>query len=256
MPNTKATRQSRSEDDKDTQFVPVFITAQVPLKVLNDFLENSIAGERPRETEMAPVLIDTKDVKSLTTGTEPPLQEEFKSPFQDWTAEQVYEFFLSEIQPLGGELSGEWPAHCFIILDERTAEDGKTCFLCSDVPDYFEEDKVILKTVRAKFRPILEEIMLYETFLWTPSEAGNGALWREDGVFESSEQGPHLRISVMPPLLNSAARRQAISYGLFNENVPGAKERSEEYKRKVKERAEAEERKASLRSADEDSSMS
>jgi hypothetical protein len=75
-------------------------------------------------------------------------------------------------------------------------------------------------------------------------------------VYESQNQGPHMRLSIMPPAFNSVDRRRMVSYGLFNHNVPGAQERSEEYERKRKERAEAEERKTSLRSADEKSSES
>ena len=65
-------------------------------------------------------LMTTTNVKAISTPSKQPMQS-FDSPFLDWTPEKIYEFFLSSIQPLCGSLySGLWPAHTFIILDERT----------------------------------------------------------------------------------------------------------------------------------------
>jgi hypothetical protein len=81
MSNKEETKISRSEQEKDTQFVPVFLTENIPVKVLNDFLELSIAGEEEREVEMAPAIINTKDVKAITSSIKPSLTKGIKSPF-------------------------------------------------------------------------------------------------------------------------------------------------------------------------------
>ena len=145
----------------------------------------------------------------------------FESPYLGWTPSEIYDFYCAVIRPLGDEISGDWTAHTFVILDERTVSD-KTCWLCCDAPDFLEEDKVVLKKVRSDFFKVLEEAMCYETFTRCPSESGDGRLLQTGEVLseEVNKRGDregHMIFSLMPPAFSSGQRRAAISYGLTNE---------------------------------------
>lgn len=132
--------------------------------------------------------------------------------------EECYQFFTLNISDPNNEVAGPWTAHTFVVLDSRTAEDGKTCFLCSDVPDYHERHRVVLKSVRSVFKEVLIEGMCYETFVRRPSESGAGALGAGD-VMTGDEN--YMGLSVMPPLAyaSMAGRRAAISYGIDNSSI-------------------------------------
>ena len=121
--------------------------------------------------------------------------------------------------PLGGEVSGNWPAHTFIVLDGQTAQDRTTCLLCSDVPDFLERERVVLKAVRCAAREALLEAMCYETFVRCPSESGNGALGAGDVVTPENATA-FMGLSIAPPALSSADKRAVASFGLVNHSIP------------------------------------
>lgn len=168
-----------------------------------------------------PALLSTTDISTITapSTSAPPLHS--PSPFIGWTVDDCYQFFLLNISATGNEVSGPWTAHTFVVLDAQTAEDGRTCHLCSDVPDYLERHRTVLKSVRSTFKPVLVEGMCYETFVRRPSESGGGALGAGE-VMTGNEN--FLGLSFMPPLafMEPEERRANLSYGLTNDSIkPG-----------------------------------
>lgn len=129
------------------------------------------------------------------------------------------------------DVVGSWTAHSFIILDGQTASDGKTCVLCSDVPDFLERHRVVLKTLRSIFKPVLEEAMCYETFSHRPSESGMGALGANEVLLELDTYPSYTVLSAQPPLAFSSPeeRRQTISFGLVNNAMPPGRRFWERY---------------------------
>ena len=161
--------------EETLEFVPVFMTAEIPQEVLQDFITAATNGRAEAEI-FRPVIMTTTEISSIKapSTTAPPAQA--TNPFLGWTVDEVYHFFQTSISSPNNEVFGPWTAHTFVVLDQRTANDKSTCFLCSDVPDYLERDRVILKSVRSVFDQSLLEGMCYETFVRRPSESGAGAL--------------------------------------------------------------------------------
>jgi hypothetical protein len=151
----------------------------------------------------------------------------FNSPFLEWSVDDIYTFFCKSIQPAGDEISGRWPAHTFVVLDERTVKD-RTCLLCSDVPDYLEDDRVVLKQVRSVFKETMDESMCYETFAHCPSESGGGVL-AIGGVLGKDDVN-YMALSFMPRPLTSTEKRAAMSCGLVNDSVPEGRRFWDRYK--------------------------
>ena len=104
------------------------------------------------------------------------------------------------------------------MLDSRTASDGRTCYLCSDVPDYLERRRIVLKSVRSTFDQVLVEGMCYETFVRRPSESGAGALGAGD-VMTGKEE--FMGLSFMPPLafMSDEERRANVSNFITNDSI-------------------------------------
>ena len=143
----------------------------------------------------------------------------FTSPFLDQSPDDIYAFFKSHIRPLTREITGPWTHHTFAILDARTATDRRTAFLCSDVPDFLERERVVLKRVRTEFAFALLEGMCYETYVRCPSETGRGALGAGD-VLTAENLGSYLGTSIQPPPMTAKDKRDTISYGYVNEHIP------------------------------------
>jgi len=197
--------------------MPVFCTAEIPAEIIEDFLQNSVRGREWHAEDYRPALITTTDVQSIVTSSETAPAAAFSTPFLNWTTDEVYQFFLLNIQPLGSEIRGDWTAHTFVILDARTAVD-RTCFLCSDVPDYLERERVILKCVRSMFDQVLAHGMLYETFNECPSESGDGVLATGE-VLKVGKAGNGMHLSFMPRPFSAEDKRAVASWGIINSTV-------------------------------------
>ncbi|MCJ1414851.1 hypothetical protein MMC32_001180 [Xylographa parallela] len=150
---TEETSDANGKQHDDIQRTPTFCSEDVLTQILDS-------------------LLDTTSIKSINKTPSTPIQA-FTPPFLNWSTDKVYSFFLSDVQPLGGELSGAWPAHTSLIFDARTIED-RTYLLCSDTSDFMDADRVVLKTIRSELDQAWEEALVYGTFTRTPSESGDG----------------------------------------------------------------------------------
>ena len=133
------------------------------------------------------------------------------------------------VRPLTKELTGQWSFHTFIVLDATTASDRKTALLCSDVPDFLERERVVLKSVRIEFGASLLEAMCYETFVRCPSESGNGCLGAGEAVTKAN-MGNFMGTSIQPPPMNAADKREVASFGYVNEKIPEGRRYWDRYK--------------------------
>lgn len=98
-----------------------------------------------------------------------------------------------------------------MVLDTQTAADHQTCCLCSDVPDFLERDRIVLKTVRSRFDPVLIEGMCYETFVRRPSESGGGVLGAGE-VLTGKEEFSGLSFAIPMAVMAPDERRLHVSY--------------------------------------------
>ena len=206
------------------------------MQVLDKFLQTSYAGREDADNYIAAVLTTT-DVASVTAPSRTAPAVSAGRPFRDWSADDCYVFFQAHVRPLGGEISGAWPYHSFVVLDARTAQDGRTCLLCSDVPDYLERERVVLKRVRCDFRVPLLEAMCYETFVRCPSESGNGALAAGDVVTPGAD---YMALSIMPPPMSGPDKRAVASFGLVNDSIPEGRRWWDRYRDETEGKDEAE----------------
>jgi len=192
---------------------------------MEDFLQASVSGKEDAEN-YRPAFITTTDVQSIISPSETVPPRAFTTPFLSWTPDEIYQFFLLHIQSLGNEVAGPWTAHTFVVLDARTVVD-RTCFLCSDVPDYMERERVVLKCVRSVFDLVLLEGMVYETFVRCPSESGAGVLATGE-VMRGDED--YMGLSIMPPPLSSEDKRSVVSWGMVNRTIPEGRRWWDRYK--------------------------
>jgi hypothetical protein len=180
---------------------------------------------------MAPSILSTKDIETIKKSSRAPMSP-VDSPFLNCSIDEIYEFFLDNVRPLGGEISGAWTAHTFIVLDERTVAD-KTCLICCDAPDFLEEERVVLKKIRSDFLMSLSETLCYETFTRCPSESGDGRLLETGEVLtqeavDRGEREGHAIMSVAPSPWSGRERRAAISFGVTNETGRKREEKDED----------------------------
>ncbi|DAA74243.1 TPA_exp: hypothetical protein A8136_3741 [Trichophyton benhamiae CBS 112371] len=108
---------------------PVFCTAKIPSDILDEFIDESYAGIRDVIGEgdlpaygMAPCILQTTDLDSITHGSRKPMPVDFESPFLNWTDEQVREWATKALRP--GHPS--FAQRTFTILDQNTV-DNKIC---------------------------------------------------------------------------------------------------------------------------------
>ena len=97
-------------------------------------------------------------------------------PFLNCTVEEIYEFYKENLRPKDDSTAHDpINAFTFIVVDEACFRaDPKECILCSDAPDFGEEE-VKLKQVRLPIRKVLESLVSVEMLSMTPSELGTDA---------------------------------------------------------------------------------
>ncbi|KFY92056.1 hypothetical protein V500_04340 [Pseudogymnoascus sp. VKM F-4518 (FW-2643)] len=108
---------------------PVFITAPVPLEILDELIEesqkglNDLVGGPPTGNKEGPPMdslcfLDTMDLNSVEHGSRKPMQP-FESPFIGWTDDECRSWMNEHRHPYFAE-------YTFVVLDKDTVK-NKTC---------------------------------------------------------------------------------------------------------------------------------
>ncbi|EFE37392.1 hypothetical protein TRV_07961 [Trichophyton verrucosum HKI 0517] len=159
---------------------PVFCTAKIPSDILDESIDESYAVIRDVIGEgglpaygMAPCILQTTDLDSITHGSRKPMPVDFESPFLNWTDEQVREWATKALRP--GHLS--FAQRTFTILDQSTV-DNKVCrvgyiSVFEEDEDYGMLSEVFYADIMARVPVELAEIFWDETLL---SVGENGVL--------------------------------------------------------------------------------
>ncbi|KAL9086686.1 MAG: hypothetical protein Q9165_007005 [Trypethelium subeluteriae] len=124
----KSLQQKKSDASQPTSWqpegsrLPIFVTADIPLEMLNNIIESHKNWEFNEGEEV--VFVDTPTVSELQgRANDDPFTSVPEIPFRNVSPEEINTFVLEN-----------FPGHAihhqrFIVLDQVTAEDGSTCLL-------------------------------------------------------------------------------------------------------------------------------
>lgn len=218
------------EMDLETERIPVFCTAVLPIEVLiytilllefvsdqtrrqvlQDFTASTQEAHEGDESPSLPTIITSTSFEEALMPRPQPSETWIKpfietgSPFLGWTPKELRDFFVSNCKPVYD--FDAWPLATFGILDSlsvlnSSAPTHRTLVLCSFMPDFKEGSEVWLKTCRVRFDMFGSEVLRLETFVTRPSEIGKGTC-----------------LSFMPPLMlvGRDGTRAQVSTGIDNE---------------------------------------
>ncbi|KAI9666382.1 MAG: hypothetical protein M1821_004318 [Bathelium mastoideum] len=165
---------------------PLFCTAEIPLPVLNDFLEASRTEDPEHRNvlrilgpdDIGPTAPSDADINSPTV---PPLAAVPASAnFSGWSLDDIYAFWREYVAARDDAVDSRYTAFTFVVADAQTAADGASVIVCCDAPDWGEvaqEAKLetpVLKQVRMRFRDAASDMASFEYLSMAPSEWGKG----------------------------------------------------------------------------------
>ncbi|KAL9113216.1 MAG: hypothetical protein Q9227_002551 [Pyrenula ochraceoflavens] len=116
---------------------PVFVTADLPVETLSDFLQKSYSKET-----IVPdlLLLPTSDPKSLVSQlpnakvSKPPI-DTYQAPFTGKSLEDV-NAFIQEHLVSDKSASSLIHTEVYVMLDEQSLKDKKTCVLCHNLIEH------------------------------------------------------------------------------------------------------------------------
>ncbi|THV78065.1 hypothetical protein D6D29_07967 [Aureobasidium pullulans] len=131
----------------DATWVPVFVTAKVPVELVNKILEHGEAQQRNDPDDLFPnrwVLVQDPEQSTFSTSTKPPVHS-FTSGFVNASTESLKVFVVSKFgeQGLASNGRSDWIADdAFAVVDERTARDNSILFYVQQYVDTIRQAEV------------------------------------------------------------------------------------------------------------------
>ncbi|THW02995.1 hypothetical protein D6D25_08490 [Aureobasidium pullulans] len=131
----------------DATWVPLFVTAKVPVELVNKILEHGEAQQRNDPDDLFPnrwVLVQDPEQSAFSTPTKPPAHS-LTSGFVNASAESLKVFVASNFgeQGLASNGRSDWIADdAFAVVDERTARDNSILFYVQQYVDIIRQAEV------------------------------------------------------------------------------------------------------------------
>ncbi|KAF8187789.1 hypothetical protein BJ912DRAFT_969671 [Pholiota molesta] len=120
-------------DDGETR-CPVFCTADIPTTTLDlllecteEYLAGFNSGNYIAHVSDRLVIIDTKDITTITKGSSPPVASS-PTAFVGLSLKEVRDWFdanITQRRPKG------FMPHCFLVIDNESTEDDSCVFVCT-----------------------------------------------------------------------------------------------------------------------------
>ncbi|KAF8187772.1 hypothetical protein BJ912DRAFT_418928 [Pholiota molesta] len=179
---------------------PVFCIDDIPLTTLDLLLQcteeylseiNSPSDDIFEASEYL-VIMDTKDIATITQGSSHPMSHIMSSSptaFLGLSLKEVHDWFITNINQPG---SDKFTPYCFLVLDNKSIEDDSCIFVCTiedeinSDPEETDSAPEEIQSLRCVFELAYQNVIACDIQGRSIEDNGNGC-WMRSGVTMTEE---------------------------------------------------------------------